>query len=673
MTTSDDFTNDGSARRLTQFACAVLIVLTAAVSLADILNSELRFGPRRWPTARPPQTPAFSANDRSRWCTVWSLVERGTYAIDEIIERPGWDTIDKVRWKEHFYSSKPALLPTLVAGLYWTIKELTGWTLDRQPYDVAHLLLIIVNWLPWMIALMLIAVMANRYVRTGISAVFVVAAASFATFLSTFLITFNNHSVATCSTVFALYPATRIIADGRRSGGLFALCGFFAAFTVTNELPAFVFGAAMFVILLRQSWRLTCGWFIPAALIPLGGFFYTTYLASGGLVPFYAYFGTNVYEYVHQGIPSYWMQPQGIDAGNESRVTYFLNCLIGHHGIFSLSPIFLLTVIGWIYGRRWREFPLRLFNLLGLGLTLWMLLFVMYKTDNYGGNTSGLRWVFWLIPFWLLTMLPVLDEWGHKRSFRIVACLLLSVSAFSASYSRSNPWTNPWAMNVMQYWGLADYSAKTPEPLTPLQCWIPSLPKQTDSPFPFAEFQGIDHLGQTTSLRLTSQGELEIDGHAARHVRVERGTGYGTAANDGEQINLYLNEQAISAGAAPDECLLWPGAVSPREKRIAEIFLQGMPRTREYFYRSVRYLFTPLQTDAIECREAVSQIKYTPGDAGRLMIYRRTLWLSDRVPFGVLQFEDTVTDAKSNEVLFRQRLTLEKVSHLQPLPAATQE
>ena len=28
--------------------------------------------------------PLLSANDRSRWCTVWSLVERHTYQIDEI-------------------------------------------------------------------------------------------------------------------------------------------------------------------------------------------------------------------------------------------------------------------------------------------------------------------------------------------------------------------------------------------------------------------------------------------------------------------------------------------------------------------------------------------------------------------------------------------------------------
>ena len=51
--------------------------------------------------------PLQSANDRSRWCTVWSLVERGTFQIDEIRQRPGWDTIDMVHVDDHFYSTKP--------------------------------------------------------------------------------------------------------------------------------------------------------------------------------------------------------------------------------------------------------------------------------------------------------------------------------------------------------------------------------------------------------------------------------------------------------------------------------------------------------------------------------------------------------------------------------------
>src|SRR3984957_12146878 len=76
--------------------------------------------------------PLLSANDRSRWCTVWSLVERGTYQIDEIDAVPGWSTIDKVRQGGHYYSSKPPVLSTIVAGVYWVVRAVIGWSLNAE-------------------------------------------------------------------------------------------------------------------------------------------------------------------------------------------------------------------------------------------------------------------------------------------------------------------------------------------------------------------------------------------------------------------------------------------------------------------------------------------------------------------------------------------------------------
>ena len=51
-----------------------------AIQLEKRLEKEHR---RDWRKQRP----FLSANDRSRWCTVRSLVEQGTYAIDEIVSQ----------------------------------------------------------------------------------------------------------------------------------------------------------------------------------------------------------------------------------------------------------------------------------------------------------------------------------------------------------------------------------------------------------------------------------------------------------------------------------------------------------------------------------------------------------------------------------------------------------
>src|SRR6516165_6777449 len=67
------------------------LVITAAVALA--LGVQLR------------QPTMMAANDISRWCTVWSLLERGSYVIDEC----PWqiDTQDKV-----FRTSKATSAPS---------------------------------------------------------------------------------------------------------------------------------------------------------------------------------------------------------------------------------------------------------------------------------------------------------------------------------------------------------------------------------------------------------------------------------------------------------------------------------------------------------------------------------------------------------------------------------
>ena len=52
-------------------------------------------------------------NDASRWDTVWSLTHGKDYVIDE---SPYW-TVDMVYNHGHYYSTKPALLPALVAAI----------------------------------------------------------------------------------------------------------------------------------------------------------------------------------------------------------------------------------------------------------------------------------------------------------------------------------------------------------------------------------------------------------------------------------------------------------------------------------------------------------------------------------------------------------------------------
>lgn len=310
------------------------------------------------------------------------------------------------------------------------------------------------------------------------------AAGCFGTLLTPFAITLNNHSVATCSALFALSPALEIWDGDTRRPGLFVAAGFFAAFTAANELPAAtLLGALFFVSLWRAPGR-TLFFFVPAAAIPVAAFLWTNHQAIGHWTPVYAEFGGPWYEY--EG--SFWrIEPgqvkHGIDWAyqTESKAGYAFHVLLGHHGLFSLTPIYLLAAAGMIIGLWPRkqqakavpqvgrdELPdrkerpsLQIVAPVSLFLTLIVIGFYIFFVDarnrNYGGWTSGLRWLMWLTPFWLLTMLPVADWLSSRRWGRGLAYIFLAISVLSASYPAWNPWRNPWLYNFLEAHGWIGY------------------------------------------------------------------------------------------------------------------------------------------------------------------------------------------------------------------------
>ena len=73
---------------------------------------------------------------------------------------------------------------------------------------------------------------------------------------------------------------------------------------------------------------------------------------------------------------------------------------------------------------------------------------------NYGGMTSGLRWTFWLIPIWLVALVPVVQSLARTRTGRVICFAVLGLSIISAGYSAANPWVHPWLYQVWDWTGL---------------------------------------------------------------------------------------------------------------------------------------------------------------------------------------------------------------------------
>jgi hypothetical protein len=458
----------------------------------------------------------LEVNDISRWCTVWSLLERGTYAIDECpwqartqdkvkkpdrLAAPGADAgalkrlewaIAPASWKageasERFYSSKPPLLPTMIAGVLYPFRLATGVELDRTtpqaripryvekaveggsgktervletpkdpvqwPVYVFYLkpIVLLLNLVPFLALLIVYAWRLDRDATDDWGWMFCLAAAGFGTYLFAFDQTLNNHTVAAWSAFFALYHFLRIWEDGETSPRRFALCGLFGAFCACNELPAALFGLVLFATLLIAHPRRTLAAFVPAAAVPCAAFLVTQYLAFGQFKPVYEEFGTKSYEF--EG--SYWTTPLEMDWFNrhpESYPRYLFHMTFGHHGVFSLTPVFLFSIYGaWRLMRRGGR-PAVLGWMTAV-LTLAMVAFYTWnpKARNYGGSTQGLRWLFWLIPFWLLTLPAGVRAGGQSRAVRTWALAALAVSTFSVGYALRHPWSHPWMLDLLEH------------------------------------------------------------------------------------------------------------------------------------------------------------------------------------------------------------------------------
>ncbi|MEZ5948223.1 MAG: hypothetical protein R3C12_03110 [Planctomycetaceae bacterium] len=432
--------------------------------------------------------PLGSANDRSRWCTVWSLGTQGTYRIDEIIRRPGWDTIDKVRHEGHFYSTKPPLFTTLLAGLYWGIHWATGLNLLNDTATVGADHAVAGQHPAVSVGLVLLLARVDSLRLCRAIRLLVIALAGLATLLTPFLTVLNNHTAGAISLLF-----TTVGCDFSAGAEWGLLAGDWSRERLAVCRVWFLCGAHMLQRVARgvvgpgNIWptggaikRPTATWFIPAALIPLIGFFVTNYLATGGWKPFYMYYGTEKYVYEHLGVASYWSNPQGVDKAR------FHACLRislpgGSSRDFFVDPLVPVDATRLCAGDPASDgrpaFPASAGSRADSADPA--VLLKRTENYNYGGVSVALRWVLWLIPFWLLAVAEWLQRCRRVYSLVLVLLILGSPSLYSAWSCWNTPWQHPWLFKSMESRGWINYS-DPPEPLPrPIHGWVNGLLRES--------------------------------------------------------------------------------------------------------------------------------------------------------------------------------------------------
>ncbi len=441
-----------------------------------------------------------------------------------------------------------------------------------------------------------------------------------------------------------------------------ASLGFFAALTCCFELPAAQLGVAALVLSLLVCRRKTFAVFVPAALSPLAAFFITNWLVTGGAKPFYSTYGTETYEYVHNGIPSYWKNPKDLDANQESPLVYLFHCILGHHGLISLTPVLAVAVIGVFLAitqrRRIQDNcspsddvtlaaasnAMKYVSLLGGLMTVVTLSFYLTRTQNYnyGGNSVGLRWMLWLSPFWWFCLVPAMER-SRSRGMQSATTCLLAASIVSANWSITRPWQASWLFEQMEIGGLINYRS----PIRPFDSARGAV------------FSKLPSAGSTATFESTNQSSLTISMQDGGDIRLQL-TGPVASANN----SVIDSTVAISLPRWEKSGVIRTTSDVPNGDLIESVlsgFSPNLCRIHGRSFESDEFpsfaatgeRWVPSKSDpksAWRVDRGVARVIEKSERFGDLM-HRCEVWYCDEAPFGVIQWKTTVTSMVTGDII----------------------
>lgn len=403
-----------------------------------------------------------------------------------------------------FYSSKPPFLQTLYAPLVGLLARLGGVdAVSSARVPLMRGLLLLVHALPF--ALCLAWLLRWLLVReTPAVALVLVGVAGFGTFVTTFSNALSNHVPAALATWLCALALVRVVA-GERGGVWFALAGLCAGFVAAIEYPAATLVVALLVALARLDRARALRLALPAALAPLL-LSHATDVVVFGKPLFFVRRGKEWFHYPG----SYWSSPGGLDRGEDSVVAYAFHFVVGHHGVLLLTPLFALAFVvaaRRVFARRagplasvgaagvavglaafpvvvqraldahlfvfaallsvpllvplfWRastpsegepsprdEVDLVVARVL-LACALPCFAFYVAYTNNFGGITSGPRWLLWLAPLSVLALVPFARAALEDRRRLAFLLALVGFATYSTLSPGANPYRHPWSYSL---------------------------------------------------------------------------------------------------------------------------------------------------------------------------------------------------------------------------------
>jgi len=387
-----------------------------------------------------------SWNEYSRLAAVESLVERGTWTIDDTAL--GKLTGDKVFLNGHFYSDKPPLMTFVASGVYAVLHRGLGLTFDPQecdaravtcycfafqcprPFDLTYYLItLVLVGLPSALTLALFYRSTAWFGLSNAWALILTGVLGFGTLFLPYSLVLNNHVPTAACLFLGLYALIRSRA-GAASSWL-ALAGFITSLGCALDFNAapfliLMFGVAVFYYRLR-AWPFVLGGIWPVLLtVALDVWMLGSILPPQLFPQGYSYPGSTLYA-----------TPGGTHSSPDV-LQYTFRMLVGDHGVFAFTPVLLWVIVAVVLVIRQRQHWAWLESVAVGVASLFVTVYILLSTDNFGGEAFGSRW--------FVAMTPVLFFFAAAPSLyrttlrRFVFVALSALSIYAAWQGASGPW-----------------------------------------------------------------------------------------------------------------------------------------------------------------------------------------------------------------------------------------
>lgn len=381
-----------------------------------------------------------SAHEYSRLGTVDSLVERGTYQLDESIFI---DTLDKVSSNGHFYSHQPPLLSTLEAPVYWLL-HLPGMRFNNRTRELTvFAFVVLTNGLALALT---VVVFSHLFELAGVPPpardiyAFVLP---LATWLLPYGIVANSHGVSgllLAVTAYLLLALQWRGATAARCGWLGVALGLLAAIELL-PLVSFVPLTIGFLWLRRDvkgaEWRA----FALGLAVPLLAHALINIPITGDVVP--AGFHHELFDYPGSAFDESSLSGSVKHQSLQAVASYAWRALFAGKGYFTFAPVLAVGLATGIAGWRWWA-RARGAHLVLLGGTVLSLAASLLMTNNFGGGAVGFRHATYLAPAMLTLLLPVLAD--RRPAARAGGYAIGAVAALSMVmmllFEVKQPWPN---------------------------------------------------------------------------------------------------------------------------------------------------------------------------------------------------------------------------------------